>query len=415
MGNMAIREKIVKTLRWSEKYTGTDMVYLAKGGFWVSFTSATVSLIAFIKMVVFGRFLPQETYGIYSYIIAASGLFAIFSLPGIKTAIIRSVARKKEGTLLLAVKTQLKWGVIGSLLSLVLSLWYFVNQNSTLGTLFLIVAIFIPFFSTFNIFNTFWQAKKRFYTCGKYEIISDIFISFSIIIAVIATNSIVLIVLAYFLAYSIFYGIALKKTIKKVENKEEDGAAISFGKNLTLISALAIVAEHVDKIIIWKFLGPASVAVYVFAQAPAYKLLGLIPLANLALPRLGESNIKEIKHSIFKKFKNLFFLSVPLAIFMALISPYLYRIFFPQYISSVPYFQVLMIIVALLPFTLLNLSFVSEMRRKELYLINSIVPFVKIVLFFVLIPFFGIWGIVFSVITAQIISGAANLYFFSKL
>ena len=412
---MTMKQKIIDLLRWSEKYTGTDMIYLAKGGAWTFLANAGVSFIALLTMMAFGHFLDVETYGIYTYIVTMAGLFGIFSLPGINTALFKSVAQKKEGTLFLAVKTKLKWSLIGSVVFLLIAGWYFLNQNSTLGLLFSAGALFLPFISVFPIFSPFWQAKKKFDTYCKYELISDIFIAISLVAAIILTKNIIMIVLAYFLSHTVFYGIILKKTLKRAAGQEEDETAISFGKNLTVMGAIAGVAEQIDKVIIWKFLGPVSLAIYSFAQMPVYKINSLLPIATLALPKLGEKNIKEIKAGIMKKFTKLFLLTIPLSIFIVLTAPYLYKIIFPRYVESVPYFQALAIIIFLSPFTLISASLISAMKKKELYLIQTVTPSLKIILFLVLIPLFQIWGAIFSVLISQVLNGLLVLYFFRKI
>ncbi|MDD2913335.1 MAG: oligosaccharide flippase family protein [Candidatus Paceibacterota bacterium] len=412
---MTIKEKTIKILRWSEKYTKTDMIYLAKGGFWLSFTTLIVSLMTFIKMIVFGRFLPQDVYGTYSYIIAVSGILALFSLPGIETAVIKSIAQKKDGTFYLGLKTRLKWGLIGSGLSLLLSIWYFVNQNSILGTSFLIVAFFLPSIGAFNLFYSFWHAKKKFETYAKYEILASIFIAIVIIPVVFLTNNVVTIILLLFLSQFIIYGIITRKTIKSAKNKEEDKKAISFGKDLTVMSTISFLSEYIDKIIIWKFLGPVQVAIYSFAQMPIYRIYGLIPISSLALPKLGERNIREIKKEIMKKFKKLFLASFSLTLFLILIAPLFYKILLPNYIESIPYFQAFSLIIALSPFGLIGSAIISEGKRKDLYILNTITPLLKIILFFVFVPFYGIWGIITAILISRIAGGFLTLYFFNKI
>ncbi len=410
-----IKERIKLILRWSEKYTRTDMVYLAQGGFWLSFMTIIVSIISFIKMIILGRFLPQEIYGVYGYVIAVSGILSLFSLSGINTSIVKSIVQKKEGTFLLALKTKMKWGFIGSGVSLVLSLWYFLNQNNVLGILFLITAIFLPFIYPFTLFFSYLQGRKEFYKYAKYEIITGIFISLTVIPTIIITNNVIFIILALFLSEFIFYGTITINTIKKIENKEEDKRAISFGKDITLMGAMSVLGENIDKIIIWKLLGPASVATYSFAQMPIYKIINFIPISSLALPKLGEKNIKEIKGTILNKFKKLFLISIPFSFFIMLMAPMLYKILLPQYVDSIPYFQAFAIIIVFLPFGLISSALISDEKRKELYILNSVIPILKIFIFIILTPFFGIWGIIGTVLASKAIENILALYFFNKI
>ena len=412
---MTIRENVLKFLRWSEKYTKTDMVYLAKGGFWLSTANFVVSFILFLKLIVFGRYLPQEAYGTYNYVISTMSLFAMFSLPGIHTSLFRSIAQKKEGTFILAIKTRIKWGLIGSLLSLLLSSWYFINKNNFLGILFLLSALFLPFINSFNLFIPYLQAKKKFKKYAICEMTVALIVAFSVIPFIIITDNIFFILFFLFLSQFLSYGIITKNIIKNLENKEEDKTAISFGKDLTLMGVVSNIAEQIDKVIIWKFLGPAQVAIYSFAQTPVYKIMSLIPIHSLALPKLGERNIKEIKKEILNKFGKLFFLSIPFAIFIILISPIFYKIALPQYIDSIPYFQGFAIIIAFFPFSLIGSALIVEIKKKDLYILSILSPSLKIILFFVLVPFFGIWGIISAILISHTIGSLLSLYFFMKI
>ena len=67
---MKIKEKIFNLLHWSQKYTGTDMVYLATGGFWLISGQIFYSATAFLLSIAFANLWSKETYGIYTYIIS---------------------------------------------------------------------------------------------------------------------------------------------------------------------------------------------------------------------------------------------------------------------------------------------------------------------------------------------------------
>jgi len=54
-----IKNFLYKKLRLSEKYTRTDMVYIAKGGFWLTFGQSITSILSLILItnVFFQEFL----------------------------------------------------------------------------------------------------------------------------------------------------------------------------------------------------------------------------------------------------------------------------------------------------------------------------------------------------------------------
>lgn len=413
---MTIKRKIIKFLWWLQKYTNIDIMYVIKGSFWWMIGKAGIFLTSFVTMIFFGRWLPKEGYGTYQFIIAGLALFEIFTLPGINTALIKSITQKKEGTLCLALKTKIKWGKIGTFLCLGLSSWYFFQENSLLAIAFLLVALFLPFYTTFRIFIAFWSGRKRFDLQAKYNLLSSGLSTILLISTIYLTNNILIIISVFLSSHTFFDWLLYRKTKNQIKNDEKDENAIFFGKNLTIMSALQTVAQYIDKIIIWSFLGAIPVAIYTFAKEPIEKVKELIPIFPLALPKLGENKIdKKRKKRIILNFLQLFLITTPTAGLLTLMAPFIYKIFFPQYMESVVYFQALSIVVVFSPFLLLNASLIAEMKKKALYMINTGAPFLKIVLFFVLVPQLGIWGIIISIIIAEFIRGLITLYFFLKI
>jgi len=412
---MKIKRKIYDFLKWSERYAGTDMVYLARGGSWLILGRAISMLTGLGIMVAFGHLVSKEVFGAFQYILSIAGILAIFSLPGIDAALIMNIAKGNEKMIIPCFKEKVKWGTIGSLISLFIAFWYLFQQNFSLGFSFLIVALFLPFINSLLLYLSFWQGKKRFDIQNKYYIFYNLLAAFLLILIIILTKNLILIVFGYFLAFTLAGTIFYKLTIKKILDGEEEKETISFGKHLTLMQAAASFSSYIDKIILWKFLGPISVAIYAFAERPVLNFLSLIPISELALPKLSQRKIKEIKKELFKKFLKLFLVAVLATLVYIFFCPYLYKFFFPAYLDSIQYSQFLSLIIIFSPFALLGTAFFAEMKKKELYTLNIIPPVLKIILLLVLVPLFGIWGVVYSFLGSQIINGALTLYFFKKI
>lgn len=412
---MNIKQKIYNFLRWSQKYTLTDMVYLVKGGFWWIFGKACIFFIALATMSAFAHWTTKETFGTYQYVLSTFAILAIFALPGMNTALVRTVAQGYEGMLLLCAKTKLRWALIGTGTSFIISAWYLFHQNFVLGISFLIVAVFLPFMTTFNLFSTFWQGKQKFDIQSKYLILINALTASVLIPVIFFLDNLIVIVFTYFAFRSLLETIFFKLTLKRISNQREEKKAISFGKHLTLIEGAVMFGNRIDAIIIWQFLGPVAVAIYAFAQLPILKMKELAPISSLALPKLSKKNIKEIKSHLFKKFLKLFLVSTPFALFYILLAPYFFKVFFPSYLESVFYSQILALTLILLPFLLLETSLVAEMKKKELYTIQFATPFLKIVLFLTLVPLYEIWGVIYAILLAQIFNGGLLLYFFKKI
>ncbi len=412
---MNIRQKTTGLLRRSEKYFKTDMLYVAREGFWVVAGKTGTFVFSLLLLAAFSNYTSKELYGTYQYILSTVALFSTFSLPGINAALVRSVARKKEGTLRLAIKTKLKYSLLGSFFLLCISTRYILTGNPQLGIPLLIGALFFPLQRTFRIFESFWQGRKQFNVRSKYMVLSAFFSAIIMIPTIYFTESAALIVLAFCFSHSLFEGLFLNITLNRVKNKESDSGAMPYGKHLSLMWFLTSISLHIDRIILWSLLGPVEVAVYSFAYLPVERMKQLCPISLLSLPRLSEKKVKDIKPGILSKLIKLFLILIPAVILIVFISPYIYRLIFPQYPDSIPYFRVLTVLLLFIPFQLLTDALTSEGRKKELYIINFAVPSVKIILFLAFIPMFGAMGIIYALILSNLLNGIMNLYFFVKI
>jgi len=416
---MEAKQRFINFLRWTEKYTETDMVYLTKGSFWWILSRMILFLLSLIVMIALARWLPKETFGAYQYILSIIVILSIFSLPGIDMALTRAVAKGYEKILLPCAKIKLFWSMIMVTGCLAIAGWYIFHQNYVLGISFVVAGLFFPFIGAFNLFIPFWHGKKRFDIQAKYQILLK-FLSVLILLPVIFfSDNLIFIVLAFSTSSAIFGSIFFVLTIKKIKkqeiNQEQEKETISYGKHLTLMSSFVHLVNNLDKVIIWQLLGPIPLAIYAFAQLPIQRIQEIIPIAPLAFPKLSEKNVKEIKKEILKKFLKLFLFSVPLTILIIFLAPYIYKILFPVYLESIPYFQVLSLSLLFIPFSLLGVSLLTEMDKRALYIINLSVPLLQIILFIVLIPFFQIWGIIFSILISQFFNSGLVFYFFKKI
>ncbi len=402
---MFIKEKIYRFLRKSEKYTKTDMVYLAKGGFWLTFGQIISSLSVFLLAIAFANLLPKETYGTYKYILSLLGLLAIPTLSGMGTAITRSVAQGNDGSFLPALKLKIRWGLFGGLTSLGLSGYYYFQGNIELMFAFLISAIFIPFMDSFALYGSLLQGKKKFEVSSKYGISIKIIASLSIFITLYFTKNLFAILFVYLASYTLLRLILLKLSLKYIENKKEDPDTISYGKHLSLMSVIGVVASQIDKLLAWHFVGPAELAIYSIAVAMPEQIKGVFKnVGILALPKFAEKSSEEIKKNIYKKMWQFFIVLILIVTAYWFLAPIIFKLLFPQYLGSVFYSQVFGLSLVLLAF--INLGDVylkSQHKQKELYKINIYSSIIQIFLLFIFIYYFGLWGVIFARILYRLI------------
>lgn len=412
---MTLKERTIAVLRWSERWTKTDMVYVARGSFWLVTGKGAVFAISILTTVAFARWVTPETYGTYQYIIALTAIIGLLSLPGMGTTLVRSVAQKFEGALQETFKVQLRYGLLSAAVLALIGGWYFTQDNTVLGKALVAVAILLPLRNAAGGFWHYWTGKQNFAAQSIYRVASTSLSAVVLITTIYFTDNILYLIIAFFGSQAVFDYILYRVTLAQTTNSATDPQTVPYGKHLTLMAAASVIATHLDKIILWKFLGPASVAVYTLAIEPINKLKIALPIDHLALPKLSEKSVVERKSGIFRKFLLLFVIFVPCALLLAIIAPWLYSVIFPQYLASVPYLQVLSIGLCMIPFTLLSGALTADMRTHNLYIINIVAPVCKILLLLLLVPTFHIWGAVFAVMVGELIRNAFVLYYFTRL
>jgi O-antigen/teichoic acid export membrane protein len=415
-----IKKKAKEILLWSQKYTKTDMIYLARGGFWLTLGQAISSLSSFLLAIAFANLLPKETYGTYKYILSIASILAIPTLSGIGTAVTQAVARGYEGSLIPALKTKIRWGILGGLASLILAGYYFYQGNTTLTISFLISAVFLPFMDSFGIYDSLLQGRKLFDISTKYFIISQIIAIASLIAVLFFTKNLFLILFAYFASWTLLRFIFLKITLKKFSiNHNQDPKTISYGKHLSLIGIIGTIASYLDRILIFHYLGAVEVAVYSFAIAPPNQIKGLFKnLPALALPKLSQRSFKEIDSVLYKRLLKLFIMGGIIAGIYILAAPYIFKIFFPKYLDSIFFSQLFAITIVLTtPISILSAVGQSKLTLtpKSFLYPGSIIPQIILIGSLFLLIKFGIIGVILSRIIFLISAIVVSLIYWKRL
>lgn len=412
-----LKEKIYKVLKRSQKYTQTDMVYLAKGGFWLGLGQSVTSLAALALTFAFANLLSAKTFGTYRYVLSVAGILAIPTLSGMNTALLQAVARGKEGSFIPILKTKLKWGTLASLGSIITGGYYLLQGNNTLGFAFLIISLFLPLINSFIIYESFWGGKKRFDIQNKYRIITHILATCIVILTLIFTKNIFIILLAYFSSWTVLHFIFLGLTMKKVNfNKEQDEKTIPYGKHLSLLSIMGKVDNNLDKIILWHFLGPASIAIYFIALALPLKIKDVFKvIPGLAMPKFSQRTSEELKKTVPKRMLQMLVIITPIIVLYIILAPFIFKLLFPKYLQFVAYSQVYALALFAVPRSLAGTSLSAKMKTKSLWISNLVLPPIYILSLFILVPQFGIWGAISALLILEAITFSLQFYLFKKM
>ncbi|MBI2627399.1 oligosaccharide flippase family protein, partial [Candidatus Nomurabacteria bacterium] len=212
--------------------------------------------------------------------------------------------------------------------------------------------------------------KKLFNFQIKYTIISQMISVGAIISALFLTKNLLWLVAVYFSSNTLTnYGFYLLTKLKFRPNKKDDPQTISYGKHLSLMGVISSVANRLDSLLLFNYIGPVQLAIYSFATIIPQQIENVLGhIETLAFPKLASKSQTEMKASLMKKFWKLAFLTVIVMLIYIMVIPFFYKIFFPRYLDSILYSQIFMLSSISLPISLLGTAFKAKMMKKELYL-----------------------------------------------
>ena len=409
-----MKQAIYRILKKSEKITGTDNIYLVKGGFWLGMNNFFQIISAFAISVIFANLLNPVPYGQYKYLASLFGILSVFSLPAINGTLIQAVARGYEGNLEKSFRIKLKWSCLGSLIATILGFYYLWHGNNALALPIFLLAIFLPIFQASNIYIAFLNARKLFKYQAEYTLFNRTIFITGILLTLFLSQDIIWIFLAYLLLNSSINFFLYSWTKNKIKhNQKVDSKSISYGKHLSFLGILGGLASSLDKILIFHYLGAVPLAIFSFALSPISQVRGIMGnLPILAVPKLAQRSISEIEIAVKKRILQTLILGAIMAVFYVIFIPYLFYLFYPKYIVSIRYSQIMSILIVLgLPLSYLgsiSQAKITLYPKKWLYIsVSRSVIFILCLI--PLVKFFGILGAIIGQIIFLLIG---YLYFF---
>lgn len=412
-----LKQKTVRALRWSQKYTKTDMLYLAKGGGWLTFGKILQTLAGLGLAIAFANLLPQETYGSYKYIVSLAGIIGLFTLTGLRPAITQAVARGYDGSLQAGAKEMLRWSIGIVIVALGCGIYYYLQGNVEFAVAMIFIAVAYPILKSTELCQNFLEGIKDFKTRSIYLTIWEIVEVGSLVAALMLTDNL-LIILAVFFATNTIPPLAFYlRTLWKYQPSDNvDPKTTTYAKHLSVINFIRSGASHIDKVLVFQFLGPLQLAIYSFAILPVTKAKGLLgSIQILALPKFSEKSKSDLKDTLPKKV--LLFTGITLVAVVAfvLLVPYLFELLFPQYLESIPYAQAYSLIFLFYPAILFEQALTAKAEERALYKITIGENLAKIVAIAVLLPLFGIWGGIFALLITQVVKATLSTAYFYQM
>lgn len=365
-------------------------------------------ILTIAMLYVFVRHVDKAGFGYYNLILTFISIVSLLALPGVGNALMQAIARGYVGTYAKSLRYTVIGSSIGSLILAIAAIWYW-GKEPQLAMGFIIAATALPFVQGLNFWKNIYKGIEDFKTISKQGVLLSILRSGTMITALLLVPNNYILPLALFLGLSalqnIFFTTKSLQKAKTMPSRGVEDGAIKYGIKTTLYSSVNTIANHIDKIVLFFFLSPEALAIFIAAEK---------------IPEMAKSVIQDIGTVVAPKFAklekytlklntiiNLFSLAVAAGILLVTftILPWIVTfIFSHDYSEAVHYTQALMCSVAIGNAAQMRSRFImAKLDSKSFKDMTYIISATRIVASITLIPLLGIWGAVISALLYRII------------
>lgn len=352
------------------------------------------------------RSMSKDAFGEYNMLLNAIGIAGLTALTGLNNSLMQAVARGFLGTYRAVVPIAFGSSFLGSLGLLVMSGWYMVDAQNQIAFGFLAAAVLFPLAHGLTQWKSIVIGQERFNELLLHDGVNSVLTYGSVIASVFLWPGNYLLPLVLTLLVPAIYNLAI--TASKYRQIPFDAGVehqnVRYGIRTTLYSGLGAIGSNLDRVLVFSFMTPAALALYVAASRIPDLLAGAIQdLSSVMAPRLA-------KHDSYTKRVDQIFTVISIAYGLAifalafLVIPWLVPFLFgSSYADAVPYAQALTCSVAIgnqanLRFRFIR-SRIDERGYREIMLFSSAV---RLGAFLALVPPFGIIGAVGAVFAFRI-------------
>jgi len=405
------RVMIKKILKYKDH---SDFKYLYRSGQYKLYKALSQFLASFILTWFLANFTSKDFFGNYRFILSILGMLIIFSLPGMKDAILQSVARGYDYSFIAGTKKAMKFSLSGGLALILISIYYLLTERIEFGLVFIVCAIFFPLVHTLDGFYAFLNAKKSFKKEFIYYSLINSFMTVSVLLSVyLFGENLTTFMIVFFSSQLLFYLYFYLKFKSGIVDKKNDRELFTFGWFLTKMNGLISIANYVDQFVVGLFIGPANLAIYFIGIMLPNKIKAIInPIFYTLYPKFSADEMNLTK----KKILIIFLASCLISVGLVAVIPVFIKIFFSGFADSIIYGQFFSAALLFIPLNIVFGLFFRAKKRKSAIQNPIIISRVStIVLVFPSLYFFGIFGLIIVKILEQALNLIVNLFYFITL
>ena len=371
----------------------------------------------FLTVFAFSRFTTPEVYGKFTFLVSLVEVIAIVALPGLLNALVYSVAKGYEGTIIPIAYERLRYGFIGSVFLVGFAAYSeIVLNNREFFVCFMAASLIFPLSNAFSLYEAFLFGKRNFRKSATLQVISSVVVCASIITSLKINGGVVSVFLSRLIISGLLSGMFYFLILKRI-NHTIDPDAILYGKKLTLLNVLSIVQGRIELLLIPSLYSFGDLAFFYVGQrvADEYKTIWA-SLSSQMLPALAAKKPSEAHAFALSKLKHVIIGFAVGTLFLALIIPGIFTfVLTEKYRLSIVYAE-LMLLTSF--FSIPGAYFETYMLSQKSVGKLAVLRFIYPVIYFGLMPFLiwgcGIKGFIYSKMGASICYSSVSYYLARK-
>ena len=354
-------------------------------------------------------------YGVYTFILAVLSMIGVASLTGMPSAILVGVAQGRPDALRSLTRRRIASAArVGCPILAVagLAMAFFIPKLASPGYACLILAPIFPFIYSFTGVISYFNALHRFTGLALFQVVSGL-LNLAVVVIILRfwPDRYVLPPVAWLVSKTLFEaGIYLWLVRRdRIPWRPAEAHLVSYGKKITLTGVTGNIESHLDSFIIGTLFEFVDLGFYRAGRAIVMPLRQVAQIySQLMTPSLARQTPAQALSATNRLMAWSAPLILPGAALIYLALPWIYRLFLAEAgETAVVYARwfLLMVLVGT-PWYFYYPFFRSQRQaRRELIVFWSRGASLT-VLMLLLIPFFGIMGIVYAEILATVVTSA---------
>jgi len=239
-------------------------------------------LFGLVTFAILTRTLTKEQFAIYSLVFGFVSILRLTALPGLGTAVSQAFARGLPGGFRRAVKLSLLGSFIGAIIMLGGAWRHFYVEEVTTGQALLVAGVCFPLVVGLKFWRNAAMGSERYGRLLWFDSLSSALKCGAVILcAYLFPGLLFPVVIAAFIAPALINVVAtIEQLFNVASDAEREPSSVEYGIRTTIYQLPTVLAQQLDKLLLFYFVSPEALAVYTVA----------LRIPELARTVVGETN-----------------------------------------------------------------------------------------------------------------------------